>query len=113
MGADTKSCVDVDECEDGSAGCDQRCENVLGSYECECVSNHYQLAEDRKTCNLVDPRAGQLLVSHGHEVCTTQIFAQSSIHFTIGKSKSRFTDETWIVLVLYDVVLKIVLLVVK
>lgn len=34
---DGKSCVDIDECAEGSSGCDQTCVNEPGTYHCECA----------------------------------------------------------------------------
>ena len=39
---------DVDECE-GSHGCNQVCNNTLGSYQCSCKEN-FALSEDSRTC---------------------------------------------------------------
>ena len=66
---DGKSCVDIDECAEGSSGCDQTCVNEPGSYHCECAPGF----------NLVSPVLGVLPwhtalpdvlrpVLHGHEV---------------------------------------------
>lgn len=45
-------CVDIDECAEGTSGC-QMCVNTEGSYECTCPSG-YDLAEDEKTCVDID-----------------------------------------------------------
>ena len=34
---DGKSCVDIDECGEGTSGCDQTCVNEPGTYHCECA----------------------------------------------------------------------------
>ena len=40
---------DVNECEEENGGCEQICENTVGSYECSC-NQGYLLAADDKTC---------------------------------------------------------------
>ena len=40
---------DIDECKNNSGGCDHMCNNVIGSYSCEC-SKGYQLDRDGLTC---------------------------------------------------------------
>ena len=40
---------DIDECKNNSGGCDHTCNNVIGSYSCEC-SKGYQLDRDGLTC---------------------------------------------------------------
>lgn len=40
---------DVDECEQGSAGCDHNCTNTPGSYFCTCMDG-YVLESDNHTC---------------------------------------------------------------
>ena len=42
--------VDVDECEEGTSGCQQDCNNTIGSYNCKCQPG-YRLAEDGHMCN--------------------------------------------------------------
>ncbi|XP_076982872.1 nidogen-2 [Tamandua tetradactyla] len=53
---DGQSCMDVDECASGFPRCGPNsvCINLLGSYRCECQSG-YELASDRRTCNLTAP----------------------------------------------------------
>ena len=41
--------LDIDECEQGSAGCDHNCTNTPGSYFCTCM-NGYALESDKHTC---------------------------------------------------------------
>ncbi|XP_075161744.1 uncharacterized protein LOC142234478 isoform X2 [Haematobia irritans] len=45
-------CVDVDECAEGTSGC-QMCVNTEGSFECTCPAG-YDLAEDERTCVDID-----------------------------------------------------------
>ena len=40
---------DIDECEQGSAGCDHNCNNTVGSYFCTCMDG-YELESDNHTC---------------------------------------------------------------
>ena len=47
---DGRSCVDVDECAEGTSGCDQTCVNEPGTYHCECAPGF----------NLVSPVLGVL-----------------------------------------------------
>ena len=51
-------CVDIDECSleenfDSETGCQMRCLNTHGSYECSCPPG-FILAEDGKSCDLRD-----------------------------------------------------------
>ncbi|MCP9265517.1 Metalloendopeptidase [Dirofilaria immitis] len=41
--------TDLDECRNNNAGCQQRCTNTIGSYQCEC-ENGYVLADDGHNC---------------------------------------------------------------
>eukprot|EP00057_Strongylocentrotus_purpuratus_P029539 XP_011684013.1 PREDICTED: epidermal growth factor-like protein 7 [Strongylocentrotus purpuratus] len=43
--------IDINECEGTTHGCQQRCENTDGSYECKCQVG-FTLAEDGKTCTV-------------------------------------------------------------
>ncbi|KAK3088019.1 hypothetical protein FSP39_013547 [Pinctada imbricata] len=43
------ACTDVDECSTGFHQCSQICENVEGTYNCDCEFG-YSLEEDRQTC---------------------------------------------------------------
>lgn len=45
----TAACVDVDECKDDNAGCEQGCKNSAGAYRCTC-NNGYVLKSDGTTC---------------------------------------------------------------
>ena len=40
---------DIDECEQGSDGCDHNCTNTVGSYYCTCMDG-YELESDNQTC---------------------------------------------------------------
>ena len=41
--------LDINECSEGTDGCDQLCTNNIGSYECVCNAG-YRLASDGLTC---------------------------------------------------------------
>ncbi|XP_012157231.1 fibrillin-1 isoform X2 [Ceratitis capitata] len=47
-GENSDSCVDIDECAEGTTGC-EHCLNTEGSYECTCPGG-YDLAEDELSC---------------------------------------------------------------
>ena len=40
---------DIDECEQGTAGCDHNCTNNVGSFFCTCMDG-YELDSDNRTC---------------------------------------------------------------
>jgi len=40
---------DIDECEEGTDGCDHNCTNTDGSYYCTCMDG-YELESDNHTC---------------------------------------------------------------
>ena len=44
------SCVDVNECEEGTSGCQQMCNNTIGSYVCSCYPGYHLKEEDRHMC---------------------------------------------------------------
>ena len=41
--------IDVDECADGTNGCNQHCTNTDGSYSCYCNAG-YELQDNQKSC---------------------------------------------------------------
>ncbi|XP_053955378.1 fibrillin-2 isoform X2 [Anastrepha ludens] len=47
-GDNSDKCVDIDECAEGTSGCEQ-CINTDGSFECTCPGG-YDLAEDERSC---------------------------------------------------------------
>lgn len=56
MGALCVLCfVDIDECKEGTANCEQVCENRNGSFVCSCYDG-YTLNTDDKTCNISKSR---------------------------------------------------------
>ena len=46
-------CSDINECAEGTDGCNQTCTNSIGSYSCSCGSG-YLLESDRHGCMDVD-----------------------------------------------------------
>nr|XP_014345039.1 PREDICTED: signal peptide, CUB and EGF-like domain-containing protein 1 [Latimeria chalumnae] len=46
---DERTCMDVNECSNGSHLCQQTCVNTFGFYKCSCQSG-YLLAEDERSC---------------------------------------------------------------
>ncbi|XP_078370612.1 lactadherin-like isoform X1 [Oculina patagonica] len=49
LGADGKTCEDVNECTDNTHSCDHYCHNTNGSYVCSCQFG-YTLGADKKSC---------------------------------------------------------------
>jgi len=48
-----KTCVDKNECRDGSHKCAQKCVNTIGSFKCQCRRG-FTLGKDGKSCNDID-----------------------------------------------------------
>lgn len=49
--------ADIDECSVENGGCDQRCENTLGSYQCVCDEG-FNLASNNKMCQgIISPHS--------------------------------------------------------
>ena len=46
--------LDINECSSGNGGCDQYCNNSIGSYECSC-SIGFSLSSDRHNCSGLSP----------------------------------------------------------
>ena len=40
---------DIDECREGTDGCEQRCVNKPGTFRCDCDPKYF-LRSDKKTC---------------------------------------------------------------
>lgn len=49
LGADNKTCEDIDECAEQSSKCNQYCHNTNGSYHCSCQQG-FKLDTDQRTC---------------------------------------------------------------
>ena len=67
-------CVDIDECTEGSSGCNQNCTNSIGGYSCTCYPG-YQLSGDNHTCNgefVVEPVGIETVVKMSAYVSFTQ-----------------------------------------
>ena len=41
---------DIDECKSRPHDCDQKCNNTVGSYHCECNEGYTIALEDQKKC---------------------------------------------------------------
>lgn len=46
----SKTILDIDECQDNNGGCEQKCQNKLGSFECSCNSGLQIDTTNGKTC---------------------------------------------------------------
>ena len=53
---DGRTCHDIDECEDGTAMCDQVCVNEPGGFRCECKDG-YKLVSQSDKKSLSDPKS--------------------------------------------------------
>ncbi|XP_011916009.1 PREDICTED: EGF-like and EMI domain-containing protein 1 isoform X2 [Cercocebus atys] len=53
LDSDEKMCIDLDECENGEACCDQLCISYLGGYECRCQEG-FQISSDGCGCDALD-----------------------------------------------------------
>ena len=52
LGADGRSCNDINECQSSNGGCSHQCINQPGSYQCSCNSG-YTLDGNGRSCNRV------------------------------------------------------------
>ncbi|XP_078582468.1 uncharacterized protein LOC144865525 [Branchiostoma floridae x Branchiostoma japonicum] len=84
--SNTPSCNDVDECNIGNDGCQQNCNNIVGSYWCSCGTG-YRLNSDSRTCADVDECSG----ANGGcaQTCTNTI---SSFYCSCGHGYSLNTN---------------------
>ncbi|CAH1789106.1 unnamed protein product, partial [Owenia fusiformis] len=46
-------CIDIDECSDGTSGCQQKCSNTFGSFTCSCEEGFTTSLDDAKLCEIV------------------------------------------------------------
>ena len=49
LSADTRKCVDIDECQTFGS-CSQQCVNTRGSYKCQCDQGYISVGVDGKDC---------------------------------------------------------------
>ncbi|PFX17584.1 sushi, von Willebrand factor type A, EGF and pentraxin domain-containing protein 1-like [Stylophora pistillata] len=49
LGADNKTCEDIDECAEQSSKCNHYCHNTKGGYDCSCKQG-FKLDVDQRTC---------------------------------------------------------------
>ncbi|EZA47230.1 Fibrillin-2 [Ooceraea biroi] len=62
--AEGSSCIDIDECAEGTARCTDICRNVPGTYHCECHPG-FVLGNDSHSCQDVN----ECLSNNGHGPC--------------------------------------------
>ena len=43
--------TDINECSDNNGGCEDVCNNTIGSYSCSCQTNGYNLDANRLSCS--------------------------------------------------------------
>lgn len=46
----SKNLIDIDECSNGQAGCNQLCTNTVPGFTCRCTGKGFTLQVDEKTC---------------------------------------------------------------
>uniref|UniRef100_A0A0K0FI56 Low-density lipoprotein receptor-related protein (inferred by orthology to a C. elegans protein) n=1 Tax=Strongyloides venezuelensis TaxID=75913 RepID=A0A0K0FI56_STRVS len=65
---DKKSCIDINECEEGKSGCSQYCENKIGDYKCSCAKG-YELSRNEMSCKRIDSEeVPYLILANKHYV---------------------------------------------
>ncbi|KAL3837629.1 hypothetical protein ACJMK2_022975, partial [Sinanodonta woodiana] len=67
---DGNKCLDIDECNKTSDGCNQKCVNTIGSFYCECDAG-YALSTDRRTCEDIDECETHL--DNCEQICTNAV----------------------------------------
>ncbi|KAK7507961.1 hypothetical protein BaRGS_00000926, partial [Batillaria attramentaria] len=67
VATDSKSCEDVDECAAWGNFCPQECQNVKGSFKCQCVKGFFDTENKGLECKAAD-RNVIVLFTMGHEV---------------------------------------------
>ena len=63
---------DNDECSDSNGGCEQICNNTVGSFFCSCVNGYRLDDDDMSSCNGIIVSYFNLLLSLSclvHELC--------------------------------------------
>ena len=43
--------TDINECSNNNGGCEDVCNNTIGSYSCSCQTNGYNLDANRFSCS--------------------------------------------------------------
>ncbi|XP_069472259.1 low-density lipoprotein receptor-related protein 2 isoform X2 [Ambystoma mexicanum] len=71
---DSKTCVDIDECQPPGA-CSQQCINERGSFRCHC-DDGYILEPNGRTCKAQDSQNFQLLVASRSQIVAANITTQ-------------------------------------
>ena len=65
---------DIDECVEGTDGCDHNCTNTDGSYYCTCMDG-YKLESDNHMCTGYDCNLANLLCTCVPTVCKYCMYA--------------------------------------
>ena len=67
---------DIDECEEGTSGCSQNCNNNIGSYYCTCM-NGFDLESDAHSCTGNEDTYMYLTyISYVHKIQSMQVHMQ-------------------------------------
>ncbi|KAG7275698.1 hypothetical protein CRUP_011325 [Coryphaenoides rupestris] len=74
---DSKTCVDVDECEPPGL-CSQQCFNERGSFRCHCLDG-YTLEPDQHTCRVSNSRPAFLLVASRDQIILDDISSRPNV----------------------------------
>ena len=64
--------LDINECSTLNGGCNQTCNNTVGSYFCDC-SDGYVLDADKHNCSGIIKAFFFLLKEHRKNICFLQI----------------------------------------
>ncbi|KAL3837614.1 hypothetical protein ACJMK2_022960 [Sinanodonta woodiana] len=67
---DGNKCLDIDECNETTARCNQKCVNTIGSFSCECDEG-FALSTDRRTCDDIDECERHL--DNCEQICTNGV----------------------------------------
>ena len=65
--------IDYDECDVKNGGCDQHCENTVGSHACSCVIGH-TLSKNGASCDDVNE-----CIDVTHPVCPLEHFCGNTL----------------------------------
>ena len=81
---------DIDECASSDGGCEQMCNNTVGSFYCSCGTG-YQLDGNGLNCNGqlgVDPAESSFKVQwHRCSVCYFRCYVQHSVDLEICRAR--------------------------